>query len=136
MFDDLEWPDPRELVFALLDGLDTATGALTPRYEQAADAYGQAVGPWPEAVIYITGSTEGAIDRVYVVSLDVYAPRGPEALRTAEQAHRALVGTDVEAGGVYADAVRTRTGPVEVPHPDPNITRITSSLDVVVRPID
>lgn len=136
MLDDLDWPDPRDAVYALLDGLDTVSGPLTPMYEQAADASGQIAGPWPQAVIYITSTTEGYVDRVCTVTLDVYAQRGPEALRTAEQAHRALVGTDVQAGGVYCDSIRTRTGPVEIPFSSPTITRVTSSLDVTVRPID
>lgn len=136
MLDDLSWPDPRDLVYALLDGAPTATGALTPRYEQAADAYGQAVGPWPEAVIYTTAVTEGYVDRVVTLQVDVYADRGPSALRTAEDALRALVGTDVEAGGVYADRVAIRTGPVEIPYAHPTITQVTASLDVTVRPID
>lgn len=136
MLDDLAWPDPRDLIYALLDSLDTVSGPLAPRYEQAANEYGEALGPWPEAVIYTSSTTEGYIDRVHAVSVDVYAPRGPDALRTAEQAVRALVGTDLQAGGVYADRVGVRTGPVEVPYPHPSITQVTFSLDVTVRPID
>lgn len=136
ILDDLQWPDPREAVYALLDGADTPQGRVTARYEQAADHLGQPVGPWPEAVIWTASTSTGEIDRAHEVVVEVFSPRGPEALQTAEALVRLVAGVDVSAGGVYVDLIQVRTGPDDIPYQHPVLAKTAFTLDVVVRPID
>lgn len=134
MIDALVFPDARAVLFDLIDGHDHPDGTVHAFYQQPADAMGRPVGPYPVAVIYATGGTEGYVDRVDRVTVEVYAP-GEQAVRTLESIKASIVGDNIETPSGFVDSIRTLTVPADIPYQSDTLNKATASFEVTSRPL-
>lgn len=132
----LEWVDARAAMQAMIDGTEHAGVLVQARYEQSADEYGQPDPAAVEVVVYETpGGNIGYVDRLDEITLDVYAPRGELAKKVAESVLRMVCGTNIDTPEGFLDTVRPRTVPVEVPYQSPVLSKVTTTLQVIHRPL-
>lgn len=136
MIEALEWVDARAAVQALVDGTVHHGVTVTARYEQSADAYGQPDPDAVEVIVYETpGGNIGYVDRLDEITLEVYAPRGQLAKKVAESVVRMVCGSNIDTPEGFLDTVRTRTVPVEVPYQSAVLSKATTTLQVIHRPL-
>ena len=134
MIDALVFPDARAVLFDLIDGHEHPDGVVHAFYQQPADELGAPEGPFPVAVIYATGGSEGYVDRVDRVTVEVFAPM-PVAVRVLESIRASIVGDNIETPSGFVDEIRTLTVPVDVPYPSATLSKATASFEVVSRPV-
>lgn len=134
----LMWPDTRECLFSLLDGRQFAGHPIKVCYRLSADYLDQAKAGTAAVLIYPLGGTEGAVDRVDRLGVDVYGI-GTQSMDVARAITRLLVPNpyyparhDTPVG--YVDDVGIETVPVDVPFADPMITQTQAVYRMTVRP--
>lgn len=136
------FPDTRGAIFDLIDGTEHFSMpdvfvTVRATYLQTADEYGRpSTGDGVEVVITQDAGTQGWVDRVDRISLDVYAP-GEQAMNVLNSLLGLLVGFGVETPkGVYLDEVSVDQTPHEMPYPSDTLNHAMCRLLVVVRPVD
>lgn len=135
MSDVMVFPDTRSALFDLLDGSAHDGESVRAVYHLPADFYGQLQGPFPVAHIYVTGGTEGYIDRVDRVTIDVYAP-GEQAVRVLESIRAFICGVGIETPSGYLDNIDPDITPAEVPYQSDTLNKATGTFMVTSRPIN
>lgn len=125
-----DYPYAREAIFELVDGHEFA-GHTTKAYFRLDTQFTDHL---PAALIYPLGGTEGHVDRIDRVGVDVYAI-GTESLEVAEAIRSALVGRPHDTAAGYLDDVQVETVPVDVPYPDPTYAQTQMVLRVTTRPL-
>lgn len=134
MSDVLVFPDTRAALFDLIDGSTHDGEQVKAVYHLPADAYGSMQGPFPVAHIYVTGGTEGYIDRVDRVTIDVYAP-GEQAVDVLESIRAFIRGTDIETPSGYLDRIDPDVTPADIPYQSDTLNRATATFLVTSRPL-
>jgi hypothetical protein len=134
MIDALVFPDVRDALFDLIDGVTHEGEPVRAVYQIPADDYGAIQGPFPVALIYTTGGTLGFVDRVDRATVEVYAP-GQQAVNTLESIFASIIGTDIETPSGHLDSIAADIMPVDVPYQSDTLNRATGSLLVTSRPL-
>lgn len=124
------YPYAREALFELVDGQQFAGHTAKAYFRLQTDF----TDHLPAVLIYPLGGTEGYIDRVDRVGVEVYAT-GTDSLEVAEAVRSALVGRDHDTSVGYLDDVQVETVPVDVPYPDPTYAQTQMVLRVTTRPL-
>jgi len=134
MIDALVFPDVRDALFDLINGSTHLGETVTAVYQIPADDYGTIKGPFPVALIYVTGGNRGFVDRVDRVTVEVYAP-GQQAVNTLESIAASIIGSDIETPSGYLDAIEADITPADVPYqPDP-LNKAVATFFVTSRPL-
>lgn len=126
------YPDTRDALYELIDGREFAGRTATAYYQLGLDY--TTVGQAGAAVlIYTTGGSEGAIDRVDRATVEVYAP-GTKAVEVAEAIRAAIVDRphDLEAG--FIDNISTDVTPHDIPFQSELVNQARVTFLVTVRP--
>lgn len=134
MIEALIFPDTRDCLFDLIDGAEHLGSVVRAVYQLPADSYGSVQGPFPMALIYAGGGSQGFYDRVDRATVEVYAP-GQQALSTLESITASIVGTDIETPSGYVDSIGVDITPADVPYPSDTLNRAVASFLVTVRPV-
>lgn len=134
MIEALVYPDPFMVMYHLIDGHEHLGETVHAFASQPADEYGLPVGPYPVAIIYATGGTEGYVDRVDRVTVEVFAP-GRVAVNTLESIRASIVGDNIDTPSGFVDGIRTLTNPVDVPYISETLNKATASFEVISRPL-
>lgn len=142
----LIFPDTKAAVWDLIDGtehvayFDAENQPVMVRvvaaYRQSANEHGSPVASTGEVEVVITQDpgTQGFIDRVDRISLDVYAP-GEQPMNVLNSLLGLLVGEDIETPSGYLDSVTVDQTPHEIPYPSDILWHAMCRLLVTVRPI-
>lgn len=129
------YADPRDFLFELIDGMAVDGTTVSAFYRLPGD-YTTPDPARASTLIYATGGTEGAIDRVDRVTVEVYAP-GTTAVRVAEAVRARLVNDgyphDLEAGLV--DEIRCDVTPHDVPFVAETVNQANAVYLVEHRPL-
>ena len=134
MSDVLVFPDTRAALFDLIDGETHVGQTVRAVYHLQADEYGSLLGPFPVAHIYVTGGTEGYLDRVDRVTIDVYA-EGELAVNVLESIRASIRGEDIETPSGYLDRIDPDVTPADIPYQSDTLNRATATFLVTSRPI-
>lgn len=134
MIDALVFPDVRDALFDLIDGASHLGEPVRAVYQLPADSYGSLQGPFPVALIYVTGGTRGFVDRVDRVTIEVYAP-GTQAVNTLESISASIIGTDIETPSGHLDGIEADVTPADVPYQSDTINKAVASFLVTSRPL-
>jgi len=134
MSDVMVFPDTRSALFDLIDGATHEGVAVRAVYHLPADSYGQLLGPFPVAHVYVTGGTEGFIDRVDRATIDVYAP-GEQAVNVLESIRASIRGENIETPSGFLDRIDPDITPADVPYQSDTLNRATMTLLVTSRPL-
>lgn len=141
MSDGLVFPDVLDAVWDLLSGsthFDKFTNeTVTVRAVTTlpVDAYGLLEKPFPLAHIRSAApGTQGFVDRVDRVAIDVYAPL-EQAVNVLESISTYLTGSDIETPSGYLDSIEPDDLPVDVPYQSEVAKLATATFLVVTRPI-
>ncbi|UUG69973.1 tail terminator [Arthrobacter phage Bauer] len=134
MIDALVFPDTRSALFDLINGATHRGEGVRAFYHLPADAYGQLQGPFPVAHIYVTGGTEGYIDRVDRATVDVYAP-GEQAVNVLESIRASICGVNIETPSGFLDRIDPDVTPADVPYQSDTLNRATATFLVTSRPL-
>lgn len=122
---DIQWPDARKAVHELVK----AHSLAVPYYLLPAE-YTELL---PVANTWVQRSTEGYIDRVTWVVVDVYAEPG-ESIGLAEEIVSAVANQPHDVPGVgFLDDVAVEQPPTDVPRPD-GVEQSQTILKVTTRP--
>lgn len=141
MSDGLVFPDARDAVWDLLSG-STHYDAFTNKTVTVqafttlpVDDYGLIEGPFPVAHIRSAApGTQGFVDRVDRVAIDVYAPL-EQAVNVLESISTYLTGHGIETPSGYLDSIEPDDLPVDVPYQSEVAKLATATFLVVTRPI-
>lgn len=141
MSDGLVFPDARSAVWDLLSGsshfdpFTDSTVAVRAVTTLPVDAYGLIEGPFPLAhVRFAAPGTQGFVDRVDRVAVDVYAPL-ETAINVLGSISTYLTGTGIETPSGYLDAIEPDELPVDVPYPSEKVRLATATFLVTTRPL-
>jgi hypothetical protein len=134
MSDVLVFPDTRSALFDLIDGSVHEGKTVRAVYHLEADAYGSLQAPYPLAHIYVTGGTEGFLDRVDRATIDVYAP-GEQAVDVLESIRAFIRGTDIETPSGFLDRIDPDVTPADIPYQSDTLNRATATFLVTSRPL-
>jgi len=134
MIDALVFPDTRDALFDLIDGATHLGEPVRAVYQLPADDYGVLQGPFPIALIYVTGGTRGYVDRVDRATIEVYAP-GQAAVNTLESISASIIGEDIETGPGYIDKVEADITPADIPYQSDTLNKATATFLVTARPL-
>lgn len=141
MSDDLVFPDARDALWDLLNGsqhydpFTDSTVTVRAVTTLPVDAYGLVEGPFPLAHIRSAApGTQGFIDRVDRVAVDVYAPL-EQAVKVLESITTYLTGSGIETPSGYLDAIEPDDLPVDVPYQSEAVKQATATFLVTSRPI-
>ncbi|WP_284763387.1 hypothetical protein [Arthrobacter sp. efr-133-R2A-63] len=134
MIDALVFPDTRDALFDLIDGATHLGVPVKAVYQIPAGDYGEIKGPFPMALIYVTGGTRGFVDRVDRATIEVYAP-GQAAVNTLESIAASLIGTDIETPSGYIDSIEADVTPADVPFQSDTLNKAIATFLVTSRPI-
>lgn len=134
MIDALLFPDTRDALFDLIDGATHLGQPVRAVYQIPADSYGSIQGPFPLALIYVTGGTRGFIDRVDRATIEVYAP-GQQAVNTLESITASIIGSDIETPSGHLDGIEQDITPADVPYQSDTINKATATFLVTSRPL-
>ena len=134
MIEALVFPDTRDALFDLIDGSTHLGDTVRAVYQLPADAYGTVQGPFPLALIYTSGGTQGFVDRVDRAAVEVYAP-GQKAVQTLESISASIVGGDIETPSGYVDSIEPDATPADVPYPSDTLNKAVATFLVTVRPV-
>jgi hypothetical protein len=131
--DVLVFPDTRSALFDLIDGSSHEGVTVRAVYHLPADAYGALQAPFPVAHVYVTGGTEGFVDRVDRATIDVYA-EGELAVNVLESIRASIRGTDIETPSGFLDRIDPDITPADVPYQSDTLNRATATFLVTSRP--
>lgn len=134
MSDVMVFPDTRAALFDLIDGSTHEGVQVRAVYHLPADSYGTLQGPFPVAHIYVTGGTEGYIDRVDRAAIDVYA-EGEQAVNVLESIRAYIRGVNIETPSGFLDRIDPDVTPADVPYQSDTLNRATASFLVTSRPL-
>jgi hypothetical protein len=135
MIDALVFPDTRDCLFDLIDGSQHLGQSVRAVYQLPADDYGAIQGPFPVALVYTGGGTQGFYDRVDRATVEVYAP-GQQALNTLESISASIIGSDIETPSGFLDRVEPDQTPADVPYPSDVLNKAVASFLVTSRPVN
>jgi len=135
MIEALVFPETRSALFDLIDGSTHDGESVRAAYQLQADSRGALLGPFPVALIYVTGGTQGYIDRVDRATIEVYAP-GEQAVNVLESICASIVGDGIETPSGYIDQIEPDVTPAEVPYQSDTLNRATATVLVTSRPIN
>lgn len=130
----LVFPDSRAALFDLVNGATHEDEQVRAVYFLQADEAGSIQGPFPVAHIYVTGGTEGYIDRVDRATIDLYAP-GEQAVNVLESIRASICGQDIETPSGYLDRIDPDITPADVPYQSDLLNKATATFLVTSRPI-
>ena len=131
----LVFPDTRSALFDLIDGTTHEGEVVRAVYHLQADLATSGVqGPFPVAHIYVTGGSEGYIDRVDRATIDVYAP-GEQAVNVLESIRATIRGENIETPSGFLDRIDPDVTPADVPYQSDTLNRATATFLVTSRPI-
>lgn len=140
MSDVMVFPDTRSVLFDLIDGsshYSAVTGGtvrVRAVYHLEVDGGGGLQGPFPVALIYVTGGTEGFIDRVDRASVEVYAP-GEQAVQVLESIRASIRGENIDTPSGFVDRIDPEVTPADIPYQSETVNRATATFLVTSRPI-
>lgn len=134
MIDALIFPDTRDALFDLIDGATHLGQPVRAVYQIPADEYGAIQGPFPVALIYVTGGTKGFVDRVDRATIEVYAP-GQQAVNTLESISASIIGTDIETPSGFIDSIEADITPADIPYQSDTLNKATATFLVTSRPL-
>lgn len=134
MSDVLVFPDTRAALFDLIDGTTHLGQTVRAVYHLQADESGSIKGPFPVVHIYVTGGTEGYIDRVDRATIDVYA-EGELAVNVLESIRASIRGEDIDTPSGYLDRIDPDVTPADVPYMSDTLNRATATFLVTSRPL-
>jgi hypothetical protein len=134
MIDALVFPDTRDALFDLIDGAVHLGEPVRAVYQLPADDYGALQGPFPIALIYVTGGTRGFVDQVDRATIEVYAP-GQDAERTLVSIAASIIGTDIETGSGFIDSIEADITAADVPYQSDTLNKATATFLVTARPL-
>ena len=134
MIDALVFPDVRDALFDLIDGVAHEGSTVRAVYQIPADDYGTIKGPFPVALIYTTGGTLGFVDRVDRATVEVYAP-GQQAVNTLESISASILGSDIETPSGHLDGIQADVTPADVPYPSDTLNKAVATFLVTSRPL-
>lgn len=134
MIDALVFPDTRDALFDLIDGATHLGQPVRAVYQIPADDYGAIQGPFPVALIYVTGGTRGFVDRVDRATIEVYAP-GQAAVNTLESISASIIGEDIETGSGFIDKIEADITPADIPYQSDTLNKATATFLVTSRPL-
>jgi hypothetical protein len=134
MSDVMVFPDTRSALFDLIDGTTHEGVTVRAFFHLQGDAYGQLEGPDPIAHIYVTGGSEGFVDRVDRATIDVYAP-GEQAVNILESIRASIRGDNIETPSGFLDRIDPDVTPADVPYQSDTLNRATATFLVTSRPI-
>lgn len=135
MIDALVFPDARDALFDLIDGATHEGESVRAVYQLPADDYGAIEGPFPIALVYVTGGTKGFVDRVDRATIEVYAP-GQQAVNTLESISASIIGSDIETPSGFIDSVESDVTPADVPYQSDTLNKAVGTFLVTSRPIN
>jgi hypothetical protein len=134
MSDVMVFPDTRSCLFDLIDGAVHEGVTVRAVYHLPADSYGQLQGPYPIAHVYVTGGTEGFIDRVDRATIDVYA-EGEQAVNVLESIRASIRGENIETPSGFLDRIDPDITPADIPYQSDTLNRATATFLVTSRPL-
>lgn len=141
MSDGLVFPDSRSAVWELLNGSVhydefTKTEVIVRAVVNLpVDKMGLIQGPFPVAHVRNGApGTQGFVDRVDRVAIDVYAPH-ETAVNVCESICTYLTGSGIETPSGYLDSIEPDELPVDVPYQSEVVHQATASVLVTSRPI-
>lgn len=135
MSDGLVFPNPRSCLFDLIDGAEHLGQTVHAFYQEPANELGALQGPFPVAVIVaMPGGSEGYVDRVDRMSIDVYAP-GESAVDTLESIKASICGDSVETPSGYLDSIKPDQVPTDIPYVLDTINKATATFLLTSRPL-
>ncbi|WP_417373011.1 hypothetical protein [Glutamicibacter protophormiae] len=141
MSGELVFPDVRTAVWELLNGskhydaFTDSTVTVRAVLKIPVDAHGLIQGPFPLAHVRNGApGTQGFVDRVDRVAVDVYAPH-ESAVNVCESICTYLTGQGIETPSGYLDSIEPDELPVDVPYQSEVVNQATATLLVVTRPI-
>lgn len=135
MSDIMVFPEARSCLFDLLDGSTHEEERLRAVYHLPVGEYGHLEAPFPIAHVYVTGGTEGYIDRVDRATIDVYAP-GEQAVQILESVRAYICGEGIETPSGYLDKIESDITPADVPYQSDTLNKATATFLVTSRPIN
>lgn len=131
----LVFPNPRSCMFDLIDGETHLGEVVHAFYQEPADEMGSIQGPFPVAVILTKpGGSEGYVDRVDRISVDVYAP-GEQAVDTLESIKASICGDGIETPSGYLDSIKPDEVPEDIPYPLDTLNKASASFFLTSRPL-
>lgn len=133
----LVFPDTMQILTDILDGEEHLGKPVTVAWhlEVMEDNPSALKGPFPLLHIHPPRGTEGFLDKVDRVTLELYY-EGGRAAPTLESIKASIVGTDIEAPSGYLDTVRVVTAPEEVPYQSDTLTLARATFDITLRPVN
>lgn len=134
MIEALVFPDTRDCLFDLIDGATHLGDPVRAVYQLPADSYGSLQGPFPLALIYTGGGTQGFVDRVDRATIEVYAP-GQKALDTLESISASIVGDSIETPSGFLDSIEPDQTPADVPYQSDTLNKAVATFLVTSRPV-
>lgn len=135
MIDALVFPDVRASLFDLIDGATHLGERVRAVYQLSADkTTGGVEGPFPVALIYVTGGSRGFVDRVDRATVEVYAP-GTAAVETLESIAASITGADIETPSGYLDGIEADVTPADVPYQSDTLNKAVATFLVTSRPL-
>lgn len=134
MIDALVFPDTRDALFDLLDGARHLGQPVRAVYQIPADEYGAIKGPFPVALIFVTGGTRGFLDRVDRATIEVYAP-GQSAVNTLESISASIIGDGIETPSGFIDSIEADVTPADIPYQSDTLNKATATFLVTSRPL-
>ena len=134
MSDVLVFPDTRAALFDLIDGAAHEGVTVRAVYHLPADAYGALQGPYPIAHVYVTGGTEGYVDRVDRATINIYA-EGELAVNVLESIRASIRGENIETPSGFLDRIDPDITPADVPYQSDTLNRATATFLVTSRPL-
>lgn len=134
MIDALVFPDVRDALFDLINDSTHEGENVRAVYQIPADSYGAIEGPFPLALIYVTGGTRGFVDRVDRATIEVYAP-GQQAVNTLESISASITGTDIETPSGFIDSIEADVTPADIPYQSDALNKAVATFLVTSRPI-
>lgn len=135
--DALVFPNVRAAISDLIEGTVHLGQTVNTTWWLQVDAYGQLDHTYPLAVITAMAGTQGFVDRVERVTVEVYAA-GEAAVNTLESITAFIVGSGIETpDGTYLDEVRVLSSPVDTPsqYSSDALNHAVATYEVVVRPL-
>lgn len=130
----LVFPDTRSVLFDLIDGATHLGQTVRATYHLEVDGGGGLQGPFPLALIYVTGGTEGFVDRVDRATIEVYA-EGEKAVQTLESIRASIRGENIETPSGFVDRIDPDVTPADIPYQSQTLNRATATFLVTSRPI-
>ena len=133
MIDALVFPDSRDALFDLIEGATHLGAPVKAVYQVPANSYGAIEGPFPLALIYVTGGNRGFVDRVDRATIEVYAP-GQQAVSTLESISASIIGEAIDTPSGFIDDISADITPADVPYQSDTLNKAVATFLVTSRP--